>query len=53
MSTDEQSVVNEEIWRIWVQQDKQRERATARKLKILAVIVVALVVIGLTVHFLR
>jgi len=51
-STNDQAVVNEEIWRAWVQENKLSEEATARKLKLLAGIVLFLLVLGSAFYFL-
>jgi hypothetical protein len=51
-STNDQAVVNEEIWLAWVQNNKLREEATARKLKLLAGIVLILLSLGSAFYFL-
>jgi hypothetical protein len=54
-STDDKSTVNvvdEEIWRAWVQKGKLREQATARKLKLLAGIALVLLALGGAFYFL-
>ena len=45
-ATDDAPVVNEEIWRAWVQEGKLREEATARKAKVLGGIVLVLLAFG-------
>lgn len=50
-STNDQAVVNEEIWLAWVQNNKLREEATARKLKLLAGIVLILLSLGSAFYF--
>ena len=49
---DDTPVVNEEIWRAWVQEGKLREQATARKLKVVAGTVLILLAIGGAFYFL-
>lgn len=51
-STNDHAVVNEEIWLAWVQNNKLREEATARKLKLLAGIVLILLSLGSAFYFL-
>jgi len=50
--TNDQAVVNEKIWLAWVQENKLSEEATARKLKLLAGIVLVLLVLGSAFYFL-
>jgi hypothetical protein len=45
-STLETAVVDEAIWRAWVQKGKKRELAIARKAKVLATVAVALLALG-------
>lgn len=40
--TDDNPAIDEELWRAWVEKGKLRDKATARKLKVLAGIVLAL-----------
>jgi hypothetical protein len=42
-STNDQPVVNEEIWLAWVQENKLHEEGTARKLKLAGIVLVVLV----------
>jgi hypothetical protein len=51
-ATETQAVVDEGIWRAWLQETKLRERATARKAKVLGVIVVVLLALGSTLYLL-
>jgi hypothetical protein len=54
-STDDKSkvnVVDEEIWRAWVQKGKLRDQATARRLKLLAEIALVLLALGGAFYFL-
>lgn len=44
--TDDQKVNYEELWRTWVHNGKLRQKATARKLTMVAAFVLGLVVIG-------
>jgi len=46
---DDNSAINEELWRAWVEKGKQREKATARKAKVFAG--VALIILSLGVGF--
>ena len=50
-STDDQLVVNEEVWRTWIQTGKLRDQAGARRRKVLAGIAFVLLAIG-TVFYL-
>ncbi len=50
-STDDRPLVDEEIWRAWIQKGKLREEATARKLKKLVRIALAILALG-TVFYL-
>jgi len=54
-SSTEETVISEELWRTWSAKDKRRERATARRLKVVVGIVMGLVAIGSAVYleFLR
>jgi hypothetical protein len=45
-ANDATPVVNEEIWRAWVQKSKRREKATARKAKVFGGIVLVLLASG-------
>lgn len=45
-TTEHYAVVDEEIWRAWIQEGKLREAATARKAKVFGGIVMVLVAIG-------
>jgi hypothetical protein len=51
-STEDQSVISDELWRTWDYKGKLREEATARKMKAIVVIVLALVAIGSGLYFL-
>ena len=51
-STNDQAVVNEKTWLAWVQGNKLSEEATARKLKLLAGIVLVMLVLGSAFYFL-
>ena len=51
-STNDQAVVNEEVWLAWVQKNELSEEATARKLKVLAGIVLVLLALGSAFYFL-
>jgi hypothetical protein len=42
--------VSEEIWRVWVEKGKRRERATARKMRILAGVVLVFLIIVLVFY---
>jgi hypothetical protein len=46
------AVVDEKIWRAWLQESKLREKATARKAKVLGVIAVVLLALGLAFYLL-
>lgn len=43
---DDAPVVNEEVWRAWVQKGKLREEATARRARVLGGIVLVLLAFG-------
>jgi hypothetical protein len=45
-STDSRPVLDEEVWQAWIQKRKLREEATARKLKKLVGIVLAIVALA-------
>jgi hypothetical protein len=49
-STEDQFVLNEEIWRGWNEKRKLRERQLARKVKIEAAVVFAFLAIGSIVY---
>jgi len=52
MDTTEETVISEELWRVWLAKDKRRsERATARRLKIVVGILLTVVAIGGIVCF--
>ena len=51
-ATEHQAVVDEGIWRAWLQETTLSERATARKAKVLGVIVVVLLALGSTLYLL-
>ena len=43
--TDEQKAIHEELWRAWIRNGKLRQKATARKLKKVALFVLGLLVV--------
>jgi hypothetical protein len=51
-ATEDELVVDEEIWRAWLQKGKLREKATARKAKVLGGIVFVLLAFGSTFYLL-
>jgi len=52
MDTTEETVISEELWRVWLAKDKRRsEMAAARRLKIVFGIILSLVAIGGIVYF--
>ena len=52
MDTTEENVISEQLWRVWLAKDKLRsERAAARKLKIVAAILLSLAAIAAIVYF--
>ena len=44
--TKDQTLITEELWRAWVQKGKLRDKATARKAKVLGGIVLVLLAFG-------
>jgi len=50
-SSGEETVITKELWRAWEARDRRRDRETARRLKLLAGIVMGLVAIGSAVYF--
>jgi len=51
-ATEHQAVVDEGIWRAWLEETKLSERARARKAKVLGVIVVVLLALGSALYLL-
>jgi hypothetical protein len=51
-STDDRPLLDEEIWQAWIQKRKLREVATARRLKKLARIALALLAVGAVFYLL-
>jgi hypothetical protein len=52
MDTTEETVISEELWRVWLAKDRLRnERAAARKLKIAVRILLSLLAIGGILYF--
>jgi hypothetical protein len=45
-SNGDNSVISEEMWRAWSEKAKQREKATARKAKVYAGVVLIFLVLG-------
>ena len=52
LAAEQPAVLNEETWRAWVHKGKMRERATARKLKVLAGSALSLLALGGAAYFL-
>jgi hypothetical protein len=52
ITTENEPVVNDEVWRAWVQKGKQREKAQVRRVKETVEIAAALLVVGGAVYFL-
>jgi hypothetical protein len=50
ISTEAQPVLNEEIWRAWIQKGKRREESAARKFKIVAGIVLLALALGTAIY---
>jgi hypothetical protein len=51
-SIDDQAILNDEVWRAWDQKRKLREEKTARKIKIRAGIILALLAVGSAIYLL-
>lgn len=52
MDTTEETVISEQLWRVWTAKDKLRsERAAARKLKIVVGILLTLAAIAGILYF--
>jgi len=51
-STNEEAVIDEQIWRAWVQRGRQREQATSRTAVVLAGITFVLLVTAGTFYLL-
>ena len=51
-STADRPLLDEEVWRAWIQKRKLREEATARKLKQLAKIALLLLAVGVVFYLL-
>jgi hypothetical protein len=49
--TEDENVISKELWRTWGQRDKLRERATARKRKLISGIVFGLLALASAVFF--
>jgi hypothetical protein len=53
VAAENPAVLDEEIWRAWLQKSKLREQATARKAKLAAAVVLPLLVLaGVAYRFL-
>jgi hypothetical protein len=52
IETEDQPVVDEKVWRAWLQKGKLREETTARKAKVLGGIVLVLLAFGSAFYFL-
>ena len=50
-STEDQTVISDELWRAWGRKDRLREAAVARKQRVVAAIVIALIAVGSAVYF--
>lgn len=48
--TDEQKAIHEELWRAWIRNGKLRQKATARKLKKVALFILGLLVVGSIIY---
>jgi len=46
VATEPPAILDEEIWRAWLQKSKLRERATARKAKLAAAVILTLLVLA-------
>jgi hypothetical protein len=51
-ATNEGSVVNEEIWRAWVQKGRLRDQAKARRGRVLGGIALIILALGIAYYFL-
>ena len=51
-STNDEAVVDEQIWRAWVQRGRQREQATSRTAIVLAGITLVLLSTAVVFYFL-
>jgi hypothetical protein len=50
-SESNESVVNEEIWRAWLQKGKLRDQARARRSKVLGGVTLAILGVGMAFYF--
>ena len=50
-STEDQTVISDELWRAWGRKDRLREADVARKQRVVAAIVIALIAVGSAVYF--
>jgi len=50
-STEDETVISEELWRVWGHKDKRREQAMARKRKVVSGIILSLLALGCAVYF--
>jgi len=50
-STEDQTVISDELWRAWGRKDRLREAAAARKRRVAAAIAIALIAVGSAVYF--
>jgi hypothetical protein len=52
LSVVNESVVNEEIWNAWLAKGRLRDQAGARRLRVLAGVMLAILSVGMAVYFL-
>jgi hypothetical protein len=50
-SESDKSVLNEEVWKAWVEKGRVLDRAAARQGKVLGGIILSIVTVGLGVYF--
>jgi hypothetical protein len=50
-STEDETVISEELWRVWGHKEKRREQAMARKRKVVSGIILSLLALGCAVYF--
>jgi hypothetical protein len=50
-SESNESVVNEEIWRAWLQKGRLRDQARARRSKVLGGVTLAILGVGMAFYF--
>jgi len=52
LSSNEEAVIDEQIWRAWVQRGRQREQATSRTTVLLAGVALILLAVAGTIYVL-